>query len=75
MGGQAVRWLPIDHVDVQPYCGAVYSLGVNRYEHYVSDGIVTHNCFYGWREGAAHQYFGPNNATDVWPIRRSTHRA
>ncbi|HTU91068.1 MAG TPA: ParB N-terminal domain-containing protein [Gemmataceae bacterium] len=21
-------------------------------------------CFYGWREGAAHQFFGPNNATD-----------
>jgi hypothetical protein len=22
-------------------------------------------CFYGWKEGAAHQYYGPNNATDV----------
>jgi hypothetical protein len=21
-------------------------------------------CFYGWREGAAHQFYGPNNATD-----------
>jgi DNA modification methylase len=27
-------------------------------------------CFYGWREGAAHQYFGPTNATDVWPIKK-----
>jgi DNA modification methylase len=27
-------------------------------------------CFYGWREGAAHQFFGPNNATDVWPIKK-----
>jgi DNA modification methylase len=26
--------------------------------------------FYGWREGAAHQYFGPNNATDVWPVKK-----
>jgi DNA modification methylase len=26
--------------------------------------------FYGWREGAAHQFFGPNNATDVWPIKK-----
>jgi DNA modification methylase len=25
-------------------------------------------CFYGWREGAAHKYFGPHNATDVWEI-------
>ena len=27
-------------------------------------------CFYGWREGAAHQFFGPNNATDVWSIKK-----
>ncbi|HUE74779.1 MAG TPA: DNA methyltransferase [Pirellulaceae bacterium] len=27
-------------------------------------------CFYGWREGAAHKYFGPNNATDVWSVKK-----
>jgi DNA modification methylase len=27
-------------------------------------------CFYGWREGAAHQFFGPSNAVDVWPIKK-----
>jgi DNA modification methylase len=27
-------------------------------------------CFYGWREGAAHQFFGPNNATDVWAVKK-----
>lgn len=27
-------------------------------------------CFYGWREGAAHQFFGPANATDVWNIQK-----
>ncbi len=27
-------------------------------------------CFYGWREGAAHQYLGPNNATDVWSVKK-----
>jgi DNA modification methylase len=27
-------------------------------------------CFYGWREGAGHQFFGPNNATDVWPVKK-----
>jgi DNA modification methylase len=26
--------------------------------------------FYGWREGAAHQFFGPPNATDVWSIKK-----
>jgi DNA modification methylase len=27
-------------------------------------------CFYGWKEGAAHQYFGPNNATDLWHVKK-----
>lgn len=26
--------------------------------------------FYGWKEGAAHQFFGPNNATDLWAIKK-----
>lgn len=27
-------------------------------------------CFYGWKLGAAHQFFGPNNATDLWAIKK-----
>jgi DNA modification methylase len=27
-------------------------------------------CFYGWKEGAAHQFYGPNNATDLWSIKK-----
>ena len=27
-------------------------------------------CFYGWREGAAHRFFGPSNATDVWSVKK-----
>jgi DNA modification methylase len=26
--------------------------------------------FYGWREGAAHQFFGPTNAVDVWSVKK-----
>ncbi|HEY7309274.1 MAG TPA: DNA modification methylase [Gemmataceae bacterium] len=26
--------------------------------------------FYGWKEGAAHQFFGPNNALDLWSIKK-----
>jgi DNA modification methylase len=26
--------------------------------------------FYGWREGAAHQFFGPANAVDVWSVKK-----
>jgi len=27
-------------------------------------------CFYGWREGAGHRFFGPANVADVWEIQR-----
>lgn len=27
-------------------------------------------CFYGWREGAGHHFFGPNNATDLWHVKK-----
>jgi DNA modification methylase len=27
-------------------------------------------CFYGWREGAAHQWLGPTNAVDTWSIKK-----
>jgi DNA modification methylase len=27
-------------------------------------------CFYGWREGAAHVFFGPKNATDLWAVKK-----
>ncbi|HAN99105.1 MAG TPA: hypothetical protein DCQ98_17480 [Planctomycetaceae bacterium] len=45
-------------------------MSVDKYHHYIADGIVTHNCFYGWKEGAAHVYLGPNNATDLWQVKK-----
>jgi len=27
-------------------------------------------CFYGWREGAAHVFLGPNNVPDLWHIKK-----
>jgi DNA modification methylase len=26
--------------------------------------------FYGWREGAAHVFLGPNNVPDVWSVKK-----
>lgn len=26
--------------------------------------------FYGWREGAAHLFVGPNNVTDIWTVKK-----
>ena len=27
-------------------------------------------CFHGWKEGAAHKFYGPNNATAVWSVKK-----
>ena len=27
-------------------------------------------CFYGWKEGAAHVFYGPANITDVWSVKK-----
>jgi len=32
-------------------------------------------CFYGWRQGAAHQFLGPTNATDVWSVKKVSPQA
>jgi len=32
-------------------------------------------CFYGWREGAGHKFFGPNNVTDVWQVKKISPQA
>jgi DNA modification methylase len=67
---QAAQWHHLEAVEACPFEGDVFSMDVERYGHYLADGIVTHNCFYGWREGAAHKFYGPNNATDVWSVKK-----
>jgi DNA modification methylase len=53
---------------------------------YFSQGVVWDKChpvltrkdfmgafeiaFYGWREGAAHRFYGPNNVTDLWQVKK-----
>src|SRR5262245_18856696 len=35
------------------------------------DFIGAHEwCFYGWKEGAAHKFFGPNNVPDLWQVKK-----
>jgi DNA modification methylase len=31
--------------------------------------------FYGWREGAAHRFFGPANAPDLWAVKKVSPQA
>src|SRR6056297_3241595 len=35
------------------------------------DFMTAHEwCFYGWKLGAAHKFYGPNNATDLWAVKK-----
>jgi DNA modification methylase len=27
-------------------------------------------CFYGWRDGGSHRFFGPNNVSDLWTVKK-----
>jgi len=27
-------------------------------------------CFYGWKEGAGHSFYGPNNVPDLWHVKK-----
>ena len=60
------EYRPIEKIDVKPYDGMVYSLQVEKFEHYIADGIVTHNCLYGWKQKGKHQWYSDRKQTTVW---------
>lgn len=41
--GQSIQWRYIDAVNTELYTGKVYTLEAAHNEHYIADGIVTHN--------------------------------
>ena len=59
------QWESITANRFEPFVGRVYSLAVEEYEHYIADGIVTHNCLYGWKSGAGHAWFSDRKQTTV----------
>ena len=60
------EYRPIEKIDVKPYDGMVYSLQVEKFEHYIADGIVTHNCLYVWKQKGKHQWYSDRKQTTVW---------
>ena len=65
---------------------ANYPPVLKKYELYFSQAVIWHKmhpvltrkdfmgahewCFYGWKSGAAHRFFGPNNARDLWEVKK-----
>ena len=60
-------------------CGIYFSQGIIWYK---NQAVLTRKdfmgafeiCFYGWREGAGHKFFGPNNVRDVWEVKKIAHQ-
>jgi hypothetical protein len=69
-GDRTFDYLPIDAVETEEYDGMVYSLQVERFEHYIADGIVTHNCLFGWKQKGKHQWYSDRKQTTVWEYDR-----
>lgn len=46
--GKEFEWMDFS-ITTQVGTKTVYSLDVERHEHYIADGIITHNSIYGWR--------------------------
>ena len=59
------EWKDIDGVSFDRFEGRVYSISVPKWEHYVADGLITHNCLYGWKDGAAHRWESDRKQTTV----------
>lgn len=58
------QYQQIEEIKTEKYKGIVYSLAVEG-KHYISDGMVTHNCLYGWKEGASHYFTNNRSLTTV----------
>lgn len=60
------EWREISEIKCKDYDDMVYSLSVDKYEHYIADGIITHNCLYGWKNGAGHYFTKDRKQTTVF---------
>ena len=69
-GNDTFRYEALTDVSTVHYDDEVYSLQVEKYEHYIADGIVTHNCLYGWKKAGKHQWYSDRKQTTVWEYDR-----
>ena len=65
------EWVQINEVTHTNFDGKVYSLAVEKLEHYIADGIITHNCLYGWKEGAGHYWEGSRDLSTIFDDTRA----
>ena len=66
--GPNFDWRTIEDVGVEPYVGPVYSMDVEKDQHYIADGIVSHNCWYAVKKTGKGHWAGDRKQTTLWQI-------
>ncbi|MCA0871455.1 site-specific DNA-methyltransferase [Seohaeicola saemankumensis] len=64
--GEDFEWVTVTGNDAAPFSGPVWSMDVEKDQHYVADGLVTHNCWYAVR-GKGH-WSGDRTQSTLWQI-------
>lgn len=57
--GDGVSWAPIEGLAREGFDGLVYGLEVENHHNYFADGILTHNCIYGFRGATPEAFLDP----------------
>jgi hypothetical protein len=66
--GDDFTWVTVTGNDAAPFSGSVYSMDVERDQHYVADGLVTHNCWYAVKKTGKGHWAGDRKQTTLWHI-------
>lgn len=67
--GEDFEWQNITSHCFESYEGEVFSMDVDIDQHYVADGIVTHNCWYA--SSSDHHWQGARDQSTVWEIKNN----
>ena len=66
--GEEFDWITLTGNDAAPFSGPVWSMDVDKDQHYVADGLVTHNCWYAVRKGGKGHWSGDRTQSTLWRI-------
>lgn len=66
VGLKTFAWQTISEVPTKRHSDWVYSMDVEKYAHYIADGIVTHNCLYGWLPAEVADFGGAAGEWHAW---------
>jgi transcriptional regulator with XRE-family HTH domain len=73
-GHSGVSWRPVSKIERFPYDGCVHGLSVPPHHSYIADGIVTHNCIYGFTGAQPEAILHPDIPEDHKIVLKQSYR-